>query len=137
LSEFTIGGFGGQTIPKSWTADKALEPGMTLTHLYDFGSTSYTQIKVAGKRYGKPLGRHGIALLARNLPPVFPCIECGQPGTWLCMECLIEEQTSGILCDAHVENHPHEDYGEPFPLVNSPRIGTCAYCGPADPPYLD
>jgi len=33
------------------------------------------------------------------------------------------------------EAHPHEEYGEPIEIVNSPRLGLCGYTGPADPPY--
>ena len=28
-------------------------------------------------------------------------------------------------------HHPHDQYGEPIPLVNSPRLGMCGYDGPA------
>jgi hypothetical protein len=41
----------------------------------------------------------------------------------------------GTLCDEHARNHPHDNYGEPTPLVNSPRVGLCGYDGPAEPPY--
>jgi hypothetical protein len=34
-----------------------------------------------------------------------------------------------------MEEHPHESYGEPTLLVNSPRVGLCGYEGPAEPPY--
>jgi hypothetical protein len=39
------------------------------------------------------------------------------------------------LCDEHAEDHPHDNYGEPIPLCNSPRMGQCGYDGPAEPPY--
>lgn len=60
---------------------------------------------------------------------------CGQPATRFCMECVIEHNTAGDLCEQHAQEHPHEDYGEPLALVNSPRLGMCGYVGPADPPY--
>jgi hypothetical protein len=45
-----------------------------------------------------------------------------------------EENQTGFLCDEHVEGYPHDNYGEPMPLVNSPRLGMCGYTGPAEPP---
>lgn len=136
LSEFTIGGWGGQEIGEKNKADAVFEPGLVLRHLYDFGTTSETDIKVIGFREGKPMTKHPITLLARNRKPEGVCQECGQEANWLCFECLIEDETSGFLCDAHAEEHPHEDYGEPILLVNSPRTGMCGYEGPAEPPYL-
>ena len=32
---------------------------------------------------------------------------------------------SGLLCDEHARDYRHEDYGEPMPAVNSPRVGLC------------
>lgn len=135
LSEFTIGGWTGQEIAKGRRADQVFGSGVQLTHLYDFGTTSYTLIKMVAQRQGKPATRHAIALMARNLPPEERCIECGKPAAWLCMECLIEHDVWGTLCDEHAATHPHRDYGEPVPLVNSPRVGMCGYSGPAEPPY--
>jgi hypothetical protein len=135
LSKFTIGGWGGQDIGKARKANAIFEPGLVLRHLYDFGTTSETDIKVVGFREGIVPTKHPIALLARNRMPEFACQECGQPAQWLCIECVYEEDNSGYLCDDHMEEHPHENYGKPMSLVNSPRTGMCGYDGPAEPPY--
>ena len=137
LSQFTIGGWGGREIAKTRKADAIFEPELVLRHLYDFGTTSETDIHVIGSRQGKATTRHPIALLARNKMPVMECNECGQPAAWLCLECLYEADETGtwFLCDKHAKNHPHDEYGEPLRLVNSPRLGMCGYEGPAEPPY--
>ena len=135
LSKFTIGGWGGLDIGKARKANAIFEPGLILRHLYDFGTTSETDIKVAGFQERKATTKHPIALLARNRIPDWICQECGQPAQWLCIDCVYEYDKSGYLCDEHMEEHPHENYGEPMPLVNSPRTGMCGYDGPAEPPY--
>ena len=135
LSQFSMGKRWGEEISQNLKAKAIFAPGVELTHIYDFGTTSQTQIKVVGTREGKPTTKHPIALMARNLMPEAKCIECHQPATWLCMECLIEEDKWGTLCDQHAQKHPHDNSGEPIPLVNSPRLGMCGYDGPAEPPY--
>ena len=135
LSMFTIGGWQGDEIGKSRKANSIFETGLVMRHLYDFGTTSETDIKVVGCREGKATSKHPIALLARNRMPEAVCQECGQPARWLCIECPYEEEKIGHLCDEHVEGHPHDNYGEPMPLTNSPRTGMCGYEGPAEPPY--
>lgn len=137
LSKFTVGGWGGHDVGKSRKADNVFTRETILRHLYDFGTTSETDIKVVGSRQGKATTRHPIALLARNNMPEMPCSQCGKPAAYLCIECLYEgdEEGAWFLCDEHVANHPHEEYGEPIPLVNSPRLGMCGYDGPAEPPY--
>jgi hypothetical protein len=62
-------------------------------------------------------------------------MECDKRAAYVCMECIYEENASGFLCEEHVETHPHDDYGEPMGLYNSPRTGMCGYDGPAEPPY--
>jgi hypothetical protein len=135
LSCFTIGGLRGKEILKKRHADEVLQPGIELTHIYDFGTSSETLIKVMGLREGKPITSRPIALMARNLMPEAECIECGKPAAWLCLECLFEAEVWGTLCDDHAQTHPHDSYDEPVPLVNSPRLGMCGYTGPAEPPY--
>lgn len=114
---------------------RVFQSGVELTHIYDFGTSSETLIKAVGTREGKPLAPHPIALMARNEPPEVECMECEEPASYLCIECMYEMDEPGFLCDQHVEDHPCEDYGEPVPLVNSPRVGMCGYTGPAEPPY--
>jgi hypothetical protein len=135
MSQFSVGGWGGGEISKGRKIDKVFGPGVQLTHIYDFGTSSETLIKFVSARQGKPTTSRPIALMMRNVMPECECIECKQPAAWLCMECLIEEDKWGALCDKHAKTHPHDDYGEPVPLVNSPRLGLCGYDGPAEPPY--
>jgi hypothetical protein len=135
LSQFSVGGWGGRQIGMSNKAAQAFRPGVELVHIYDFGTESVTLVKVLDERNGPSLTKRPIALMARNEPPKLSCIECDKAATHLCMECLIEDQTSGTLCEQHTEEHEHDDYGEPVEIVNSPRLGMCGYDGPADPPY--
>lgn len=136
LSEFFIGKAYEGELSQSQKVDKVLRPGMTLTHIYDFGTSSETLIKVVGVRKGKPLSQHPVFLMARNNPPEYPCMQCVQTASYLCMECVYELDETGTLCDQHIKTHPHQDnYGDPIPLVNSPRLGMCGYDGPAEPPY--
>jgi hypothetical protein len=135
LSEFLGKGSFAREIGMSHKIQDVLAPGITLTHIYDFGTSSETEIKCVETRAGKPMTQHPLVLMARNLSPAYECIECGQPATHLCLECLNEEETWGTLCDQHTATHPHDNYGEPIALVNSPRLGMCGYTGPADPPY--
>jgi hypothetical protein len=137
MSQFTIGGWGGKEIAKARKADAIFEPELILRHLYDFGTTSETDIHVISSRRGKAATQHSIALMARNIQPAMPCSQCDQPAAWLCLECLYEAGETGtwFLCDEHARDHPHDEYGKLLVLVNSPRLGMCGYEGPAEPPY--
>jgi len=135
LSQFSRGGWGGDKIAMTRKAQEVLRPDTTLTHIYDFGTETVSQVKVVDVRTGKALSRHPITLMARNEMPAAACAECDQPGAYLCLECMYEGEAHPVLCKAHAESHPHEEYGDPMPLVNSPRSGECGYTGPAEPPY--
>jgi hypothetical protein len=135
MSQFSLGGAFAHEVGMRRKISDVFQIGSELTHVYDFGTSSETLVKCVGVREGKPTIVRPIALMARNLMPEYACIECGKPATHLCMECMVEENTAGTLCDEHTENHPHNDYGEPILLVNSPRMGMCGYDGPAEPPY--
>ena len=115
----------GKKLSMGATAARVFEPGAEFTHLYDYGTTSYTRVRVLDKRLGKPLTPYPIALLARNDPPALTCQECDEPATWYCGECRIEEDKEGLLCDAHAQGHPHDEYGGPAEVYNSPRMGRC------------
>lgn len=105
LSQFSIGGWQGDEIDMRLRIAQVFKPDVELTHIYDFGTSSYTLIKAVGTRTGNPTTSHPIALMARNLMPENKCIECGQPAGWLCIECLIENDIWGVLCETHVKTH--------------------------------
>ena len=135
MSQFSFGGWRGNEISMSRRIQDVFALGNELTHIYDFGTSSETLIKAVDVREGKSVTSHPITLLVRNVMPESECLECKQPAAWLCMECLTEENEWGTLCDKHAKTHPHDNYGEPIPLLNSPRLGMCGYVGPAEPPY--
>lgn len=136
MSQFSLHGEGlTSEIGKNRKIIDVFQRTRELEHIYDFGTTSETLVKLVDIRKGKATTSKAITLMARNNMPEEACITCGKSATHLCIECLIEEQTWGTLCDAHSKTHPHEEYGEPIALVNSPRLGMCGYDGPAEPPY--
>ena len=136
LSKFQSGGaWDDSTVGMARKADTVFTPSAELLHIYDYGTSSETTIKCVSVRQGKPTTKRPIALLVRNVIPEPPCAECEKPATHLCMECMIESEDSLFLCDQHLEAHPHDEYGEPIALVNSPCLGMCGYDGPAEPPY--
>lgn len=134
LSQFSLGRERwGTEISMSRKIEQVLEPGMELTHIYDFGTSTETAIKAVDVREGKPLGKHPIYLMARNAMPEVACEICDKPA-----HRLVEDYDYGgliALCEKHVDKYSDEDYSEPFELVNSPRTGVCGYVGPAEPPY--
>lgn len=135
LSRFSIGGWGGKEIGMSRKIENVLAAGVTLTHIYDFGTSSETLVKTVAGRQGKPLTKNPIYLMARNKMPEAGCAECGAAASWYCADCLVEESEWLTLCEKHLTDHDHDEYGGPMPLINSPRLGMCGYDGPAEPPY--
>jgi hypothetical protein len=135
LSQFSVGGWRGKEIGKSRKVDSVFAGGATVTHIYDFGTSSETLLKPVAVRAGKALSKHPIYLMARNSPAPAKCAECGGAAEFYCVDCLIEEDEWVTLCAVCRQKHDHDDYGGPQPLVNSPRLGMCGYEGPADPPY--
>lgn len=135
LSRFSIGGWGSDEIAMSRKIEAVLTTGTTLTHIYDFGTSSETLLKCMAVRQGKPLTKHPVHLMARNNMPESICAECDAEAGWYCMDCLVERGEWLNLCTAHLGKHNHDEYGGPSTLINSPRLGMCGYDGPAEPPY--
>lgn len=135
MSRFSVGGWGWNEIPMSRKVEAIFAPGVELTHIYDFGTSSETLLKYVAMREGQPLSKHPIYLMARNKMPEAVCAECEAEAGWYCVDCLVEEGEWINLCYKHRADHDHDAYGGPVPLVNSPRLGMCGYDGPAEPPY--
>ena len=117
--------------------NNSLGPMQSLTRsgLREVGEACRKALRTMDVREGPPPTEHPIELMARNHKPEAACMECDREASWLCIECMYDEDASGTLCDEHVEDHPHDAYGEPMPILNSPRTGMCGYTGPAEPPY--
>ena len=107
-------------------AGKLLKPGMAFTYEYDFGSTTRLNLKVVGLR-GHATKGYTVELLARNDTPQIVCERCGGlAATRVCPQCMY--QGDGWICEACAAEHEcGEDYL--LPVVNSPRVGVCAYGG--------
>jgi hypothetical protein len=106
-----------------------LAPGLRFFYEYDYGTTTALVLKVVSERAGKPSSDGAIQLLARNKPPQKVCSACGKPATKVCSDCIWEGE--GWLCDECAQKH---ECGVEMLLsvVNSPRVGMCAYEGGYD-----
>ena len=110
---------------------KVIEPGMKFEYIYDFGTSTELLIKVLSVRESRVKGKD-VRVLARNEPPDIRCQICGKPATKVCSMCVYEGE--GWLCDECAEKHKcseEDEYCEDMflPVVNSPRVGMCAYEG--------
>lgn len=122
----------GETESTNAPIGSVFRPGTIAEYEYDFGTTTELKISAQTVRSGK-WGGKPIRLMARNHPPEMRCMVCGQQAEWICAECLWEGKDC-FLCVQHLDKHEHDDEMT-LPAVNSPRIGMCAYDGPAEPPY--
>lgn len=105
--------------------DEVLSLGMEFYHEYDFGSTTHLKLKVISQEQEQIKGK-SVTVLARNEPPTFVCVSCGEMATHLCTECICSDE--GLLCERCAAEHK---CGEEMllPIVNSPRVGVCGYTG--------
>jgi hypothetical protein len=107
---------------------------LTFHYEYDFGSTTTLRLKVTNVRDGR-IGRRPLRLLARNEPASWRCAVCSAPATEICSWCT-DEIEDAFFCEEHARAHiagaHDEDEAGLLPVVNSPRMGVCAYTGPQD-----
>lgn len=126
--DFINAEYGDGEIPMNKKAKDVLQKDMKLEYQYDFGSTTELQLTVLEEfdiAADKPL-----VLLSRNDRPLWKCAICGQkPATQLCTVCT----EAALFCGACAKKHAKTcsdfaDYAA-MPVVNSPRMGVCAYDG--------
>lgn len=114
-------------IPMDRKTHGVLNKGLKLIHDYDFGSTTSLQITVVDEfpiQSDKP-----IVLLSRNEPLQKLCDSCKkEPATQMCSVC-----DESFFCPKCAKKHAKtcDDFADyaAMPVVNSPRIGVCAYDG--------
>lgn len=104
---------------------RALPVDTDFDYEYDFGSTTWLKGTVISSRPGQLKTK--IRLVARNhLPSDIVCAVCSKKPEVICTECW------DLVCSTCKEDHDSCS-GEDFmlPVVNSPRMGVCGYCGPS------
>jgi len=137
LSSFEIGGqrtedaggfddWGMDAVkPLSTRIEAALAPKTRFSYQYDFGSTT----RLAGRLNGWIEGVKAPArprVVARDRIPRVACTRCGAAAAQICVFCA-----DGPLCGECLVAHAESDCGDEglLPVVNSPRMGVCAYAG--------
>ncbi len=117
-------------VPKSKKTKDALYKNLKLDYQYDFGSTTELLLTVM-EEY--PIAtKEKIVLLSRNEPLEIFCETCGkEPASLVCAVCMGDEESA--FCKACAKKHgktcsDFKDYAA-MPVVNSPRMGVCAYEG--------
>ena len=117
-------------VPMSRKVKDALYSGLVLEYEYDFGSSTELTVTVIDEYPIKTDKK--IVLLSRNEPLEIMCCMCGAvPATQICSVCMYDEEAT--FCDKCATKHAKkcEDFADyaSMPVVNSPRMGVCAYEG--------
>jgi hypothetical protein len=61
---------------------RVLKVGQKFSYIYDYGSSTYIDLKVVGEREGIVQDESdAVQLLAQNIAPEFACVKCGKPAT--------------------------------------------------------
>ena len=130
LSQFCLDGSWGTEEKMSQLARRVFSPSQNMWYAYDFGSTTELAIKILSVH---PIAtKEGVKLLSRNEPFEIYCNKCKkEPATQICTAHW-EEEDECFFCDTCAEAHEEEceeaEYAI-YAVVNSPRMGACAYDG--------
>jgi hypothetical protein len=135
MSAFTIGGRRYAASPMADLQEEGmraplgqvLQAGDKFSYEYDYGSTTELALRAVGLREGATK-RGAVQLLARNEAPKILCDACkaGRLATQICTECAWKGK--GWLCEECATTHEC-GFDTFLPVVNSPRVGVCAYAG--------
>jgi hypothetical protein len=112
------------------TVLNVFQPKVKIAYDYDFGSTTSLDLK-SNNVYNLALDEK-ILLLSRNEPLKLICAKCNKkPAVKICIVCNYNDYS--FFCEECSEKHAKicedfDDYAS-LPVVNSPRMGTCAYEG--------
>ena len=111
--------------------EKALKVGQKFSYEYDFGSSTDLTLKVLSEREGaiqnQDEDEDTFEILARNIEPVIVCTVCGKPAKFVVGGYFDVEENA--FCSKKCVKKSGEDAEMLLPVVNSPRVGVCAYTG--------
>ena len=111
---------------------KVFKKGVKLDYEYDFGSTTELDVQVVNE-YQIDM-KDNVLLLSRNEPLPILCHICNEkPAEVICSVCVYVSES--MFCKKCAKTHKKScgdfaDYSK-MSVVNSPRMGTCAYEGGA------
>ena len=102
-----------------------------LRYEYDYGTTTELYVEMASMCPAGGMKADGVELVARNADIPYDCTECGGEGAavCLCVNCSWEDQST-MMCASCAKRHSHAEDGDEtylLSVVNSPRMGMCAY----------
>lgn len=103
---------------------KVLTRGNSFRHLYDFGTSTELKLRVVDERQGN-IGAAQLRRLSQNEEQEWACEACGHISTSVCTQCMWEIENL-FYCDAHSQGHGCDEEML-LPVVNSSRMGQCAY----------
>ena len=111
--------------------EKVLKVGHKFSYEYDFGSSTDLTLKVLTEREGALLiqdeDEDTIEILARNNEPAILCKVCSKPARFVVGGFFDVEENA--FCSKKCVKKSGEDSEMLLPVVNSPRVGVCAYTG--------
>jgi len=111
--------------------EKVLKVGQKFSYEYDFGSSTDLTLKVLSEREGaiqnQDEDEDTIEILAQNIEPVILCKVCGKPAKFVVGGYFDVEENA--FCSKKCVKKSGEDAEMLLPVVNSPRVGVCAYTG--------
>ena len=103
----------------------AFKEGSIIQYDYDFGSTTTLYITFL-KKTTRTQQKNAVRVLARNAPYDIKCNKCSKPAEFIDPE----SWPADFYCAKCAKKcADHEIF---LPVVNSPRMGVCAYCGEYD-----
>jgi len=127
-----VEGFEDGSLTMKGKIKNILHHKMRFSYEYDYGSTTVLRLEVHHIINDDSHMRKPIVLLARNNPIKIACDSCKNTATSICAMCMYDD--SGFLCRSCVKKYVCDDCDdEPsfLPVLNSPRMGVCAYNGNA------
>ena len=102
---------------------KLFYTGLKFKHTYDYGSTTTLTLTVHSECFDDIATKDPVELLARNLKQSYECGKCKNLATVVHSDYMYEDEYP-FRCDECVKDEDEEMF---LKVVNSPRMGTCAY----------